>query len=89
MLGVGFGSLIFFFSGNVFRNNCYMDVIMVVLGNCVIFLWVSIIMFLFFGFKVNYKVYKCELDRVIVFVGNSFIINMMKIILCSRWEIFD
>lgn len=88
-LGVGFGSLTLFSSGNAPRNNCYMDAIMVALGNCATSLWASIIMFSFFGFKANYKVHKCELDRATALAGNSFTTNTTKTISCSRREIFD
>lgn len=88
-LGVGFGSLTLFSSGNARKNNCYMDAIMVALGNCATSLWASIIMFSFFGFKANYKVKQCELDRLAVLADNSSISNTTKAILCSRREIFD
>lgn len=88
-LGVGFGSLTLFSSGNAPRNNCYMDAIMVALGNCATSLWASIIMFSFFGFKANYKVHKCELDRATALAGNSFTTNTTKTMSCSRREIFD
>jgi len=88
-LGVGFGSLTLFSSGNPSKNNCYMDAIMVALGNCATSLWASIIMFSFFGFKANYKVNKCDLDRLAALAGNSSITNATKTISCSRREIFD
>ena len=88
-LGVGFGSLTLFSSGNAPKNNCYMDAIMVALANCATSLWASIIMFSFFGFKANYKVNKCELDRATALAGNSSTTNATKTISCSRREIFD
>lgn len=88
-LGVGFGSLTLFSSGNPPKNNCYMDAIMVALGNCATSLWASIIMFSFFGFKANYKVNKCEQDRVTALADNSSINNATKTMSCSRREIFD
>lgn len=88
-LGVGFGSLTLFSSGNPRKNNCYMDAIMVALGNCATSLWASIIMFSFFGFKANYKVKQCELDRMAALAVNSSISNTTKAISCSRREIFD
>ena len=89
-LGVGFGSLTLFSSGNPPKNNCYVDAIMVALGNCATSLWASIIMFSFFGFKANYKVKKCELDRETAALAvNSSITNATKTISCSRREIFD
>ena len=62
---------------------------MVALGNCATSLWASIIMFSFFGFKANYKVNKCEEDRLTALAGNSSINNATKTISCSRREIFD
>ena len=88
-LGVGFGSLTLFSTGNTAKNNCYMDAIMCALGNCATSLWASIIMFSFFGFKAKRQVLKCELDRGAMFGGNSSIANATRTMSCDKREIFD
>lgn len=83
-LGVGFGTLTLFSTGNKPQNSCYMDAIMCALGNCGTSLSASIIMYSFFGFKADYKVRKCEMDR-----NNSLKTNSSKPVSCSSEEIFD
>lgn len=77
-VGVGFGTLTLFSTGNKPKNNCYMDAIMCALGNCGTSLWASIIMFSLFGFKADYEVNKCEMNR-----NTSLGANSSKPISCS------
>ena len=83
-LGVGFGTLTLFSTGNKPKNSCYMDAIMCALGNCGTSLSASIIMFSLFGFKADYKVRKCEMDR-----NASLKTNNSKPVSCSSKDVFD
>ena len=88
-LGIGFGSVTLFSTGNPSKNSYYMDAIMCALGNCATSLWASIIMFSFFGFKALKKFNKCEQDRLAALAGNDSLFNATKTITCSQREIFD
>ena len=59
-LGIGFGSLSLFATGNKASNSFYEDALVCALGNGMTSLWASIILFSFFGFKIHYHMEKCQ-----------------------------
>lgn len=83
-LGVGFGTLTLFSTGNKPKNSCYTDALLCALGNCGTSVWASIIMFSLFGFKADYKERQCEIDR-----NASLEFNGSKPVSCNKEEILD
>ncbi|XP_068722930.1 sodium- and chloride-dependent transporter XTRP3-like [Montipora capricornis] len=84
-LGIGFGTLTLFSTGNKRKNSCYMDALLCTLGNCGTSVWAGIIMFSLFGFKADYKVRECQTDH-----NSSFETNCSTSSLpCSKDEVLD
>lgn len=84
-LGIGFGSLTLFSTGNKPKNSCFMDALLCVLGNCGTSVWAGIIMFSLFGFKADYKVKECEMSRNSSFKTNGSALSLP----CSKDEVLN
>ena len=84
-LGIGFGTLTLFSTGNKPKNSCYMDALLCALGNCGTSVWAGIIMFSLFGFKADYKVKECQTDHNSSFESNCSTPSLP----CSKDEVLD
>ena len=81
-LGIGFGSISLFATGNKPSNSFYEDALVYALGNGMTSMLASIIIFSFFGFTVNYKLKHCEVNTTMSTIS-------IPQVPCNRTAILD